>query len=285
MSISTRKITHYSVKIEDITSGKAVSADIADKCFKAIVKLEKQKRVYDNSTINRFHFLFSYTGDGNYGCGYFKSAKYNHRPALIDKKSLSERQNPKKTTEGEGEKTHFAIGIDGNELLLLLETKRDGVQISTFQSYLEAFLKLSNKNLRVNIGLSVKGDFTSKLKELDRVSAVEIFTPYKQVSDTFENLAISKGDIKEDAIVTLKAKRSHSIKEVVNGLYNIFSNSQKNEIGRIRVYGKSVSQSDMLLDTDRLKDHDIIKVQLDENSQVTTESILPAIKYLVKELL
>ena len=285
MSISTRKITHYSVKVEDIKTGKVVNAKIIDKCLQSIVKLDKKSRVYDNTARNRFHLLFSYNSDGKYGGGFFKSAKYNHRPSLIDKQNLSERQNPKKATEGEGEKTHFSIGIDGNEVLLLLETKRDGVQINTFKSYLEAFLRAANKNYRVHVGLSVKGDFKSKLKELERVSSVEIFTPYTQVSDTFGNIPIFKGDIKDEAIITFKAKRSHSIKDLVNHLYSIFSNKEKNKIGRIRVYGKTVSQSDMLLDTNKLKDHDIIKVELDENNQVTTESILPALKELVKEIL
>lgn len=285
MSISSRKIIHYSVKIDDVKTGKEVDAIIIDKCFKAIVKLDKLKRVYDNTEINRFHFLFSYNGDSGYGGGFFKSAKYNHRPDLIDKENLAERQNPKRNTEGEGEKTHFGIGFDGNEALLLLETKRDGVQINTFKSYLEAFLRISNSNLRVNVGLSVKGNFKDKLKDLERVSSVEIYTPYTQVSDTFGNIPISKGDIKEDAIITLTAKRSHSIKGMVSQLYSSFSNKQNNEIGRIRVYGQTVSQSDVLLDTNRLKDHDTIKVTLDANKQVTTESILPAIKKLVHELL
>lgn len=286
MSISTRKITHYSIKVEDFKTGKLVHADIIDKCFKSIVKLDKQKRVYDDTSKNRFHFLFSYTNDGKYGAGYFKSAKYNHRPDLIDKQNLAERQNPKKATEGEGEKTHFAIGIDGNEVLLLLESKRDGALINTFKLYLEAFLRVANKNLKVNIGLSVKGDFKAKLQELERVSAVEIFTPYTLVSDTFgNNVPISKGDIKDEAIVTFKAKKSHSIKGMINNLYGIFSNKEKDKISRIRVYGKTSSQSNILLDTNQLKDHDIIRVKLDENDQVMTNSILPAIKELIKEIL
>lgn len=285
MSISTRKITHYSVKVEDLKTGRDVDAKIIDECFRSIVKLDKQKRVYDNTAINRFHLLFSYNSDGKYGGGFFKSAKYNHRPSLIDKQNLVERQNPKKTTEGEGEKTHFSIGVDGNEVLLLLENKRDGVQINTFESYLKTFLRVKNKNYMVHVGLSVKGDFKAKLKELERVLAVEIFTPYTQVSDTFGKIPLSKGDIKDDAIITFKAKRSHSIKGLVNPMYNIFSNKGKDEIGRIRVYGKTVSQSDVLLDTNKLKDHDIIKVELDENNQVTTDSILPEIKKLIKEIL
>jgi len=88
---------------------------------------------------------------------------------------LAERQNPKKVTEGEGEKTHFALGVKNDEVFLLLESKRDGVMISHFKSYLEAFLRIANKNLRVNVGLSVKGDFKSKLNELERVSAVEVY--------------------------------------------------------------------------------------------------------------
>jgi len=286
VSISTRKITHYSVRLTDSKTGKDVDVTIIDNCFKSIVKLEKLKRIYDNTDINRFHFLFSYNCEQKCGLGFFKSAKYNHRPDLIDKQNLSERQNPKKTTEGEAEKTHFGIGFAGNEALLLLETKRDGVQINTFISYLEFFIRNINKNYQVDVGLSVKGNFNEKLKEIERVSSIEIYTPYTQVSDTFgQSLPISKGDIKEDAIITFTAKRSHSIKEMANSLYNIFSSKQKNEIGRIRVYGKTINESSILLDTSRLKDHDIVKVDIDDNGQVNTNNIFASIKILVNEIL
>lgn len=285
MSISTRKITHFSIKIENTKINKIVDAKVFHKCFKKIKQLDKIKRVYDNTELNRFHFLFSYIGDGQYGRGYFKSAKYNHRPDLIDKKNLSERHNPKKMTEGEAEKTHFSFGINGNEILLLLETKRDGVQINTFQMYLESFLRKTNPNYRLNVGLSVTGDFNDKLKEMERVSSVEIYTPYRQVSDTFGNIPISKGDTQEDAIVTFKAKRSHSIKNTAKSFYNAFTNTKRDDVARVRVYGKTASESTILLDTNILKDHDIIKVELDENGQVTTESILPALKQLIEDIL
>ena len=285
MSISTRKIIHYSVKIENFKTNKLVNANVIKKCFSNIMKLNKSQRLYDNAALHRFHFLSYYKDKKQYGWGYFKSAKYHHRPDLIDKNSLSERQNPKKITEGEAEKTHFAYGIDNNEILLLIETKRDGVQIRTFQLYLETYLMNINKNYRVNVGLSVKGDFNQKLKEMDRVSAVEIYTPYRQVSDTFGNIPIAKGDIRDDAIVTFKAKRSHSIRNTAKSFYQIFTNTERDDVARLRVYGKTVNESSILLDTNRLKDHDTIRIELDDNGQVITNSILPALKELVKEIL
>lgn len=121
MSISTRKITHFSIKIENNKTGNVVDAVKLQECFRAIMELENHERVYDNFGLNRFHLLFSYTENNEFASGYFKSAKYNHRPDLIDKENLSERSNPKRTTEGEGEKTHFAMGVKNNEILLLLE--------------------------------------------------------------------------------------------------------------------------------------------------------------------
>lgn len=286
MSISTRKITHYSVKIENYKDGDVVKADNLQKCFQAIMKLKKQKRVYDNPSLNRFHLLFSYNEKNEYAWGYFKSAKYNHRPDLIDKENLSERSNPKRMTEGEGEKTHFAMGIKNDEILLLLEVKRDGVQINTFQTYLEPYLKRINQNYIFNIGLSVTGNFDDKLKELERVSSVEVYTPYVQVSDSFgSKIPIDKGDIQEEAVVTFKAQRSKSLKKTANAVYNIFTNTKRDEVSRVRVYGKTSSKSTILLDTNRLKDNDTIHVELDDNGQVKTQSILPAIKKIVEEIL
>ncbi|MDY0133310.1 MAG: hypothetical protein RBR53_11675 [Desulforegulaceae bacterium] len=286
MSISTRKIIHYSIKIENNKTGNVVDAVKLQECFRAIMKLKNQKRVYDNPSLNRFHLLFSYTENNEFAWGYFKSAKYNHRPDLIDKENLSERSNPKRMTEGEGEKTHFAMGVKNNEILLLLEVKRDGVQINTFQTYLEPYLKKINQNYIFNIGLSITGDFNEKLKELERVSSVEIYTPYIQVSDSFgSKIPIDQGDIQEDAIVTFKAQRAKSLKKTAKAVYNIFSNTKKDEVSRVRVYGKTYSQSTILIDTNRLKDHDTIKVELDDNGQVMTQTILPAIKQLVEEIL
>lgn len=286
MSISTRKITHYSIKIENYKTGDVVDASKLQKCFRKIMKLEKQKRVHDNLLLNRFHLLFSYNEKNEYAWGYFKSAKYNHRPDLIDKENLSERSNPKKMTEGEGEKTHFALGVKNNEILLLLEVKRDGVQINTFQTYLEPYLKKINQHYILNIGLSVTGDFDQKLKELERVSSVEVYTPYIQVSDSFgSKIPIDQGDIQEDAVVTFKAQRTKSLKKTANAVYSILTNTKRDEVSRVRVYGKTSSKSTILLDTSRLKDHDTIKVELNDNGQVTTESILPAIKNIVEEIL
>jgi len=284
--MSTRKITHYSIKLENYKTGNAVQADKLQECFKAIMQLDKQKRVFDNPLLNRFHLLFLYKEKNEYSWGYFKSAKYNHRPDLIDKYNLSERSNPKKMTEGESEKTHFAMGINNNEILFLLETKRDGVQINTLQTYLDQYLKKINQHYILNIGLSVTGDFNEKLKELDRVTSVEIYTPYTQVSDTFgSEIPLDNGDVQEDAVVTFKAKRSMSLSSAAKAAYNILSNTKRDEVSRVRVYGKTSSQSTILLDTNRLKDHDTIKVELDDNGQVTTESILPALNKLVEDIL
>lgn len=286
MSASTRKVIHYSIKIEDFKTGKVINTAIIDTCFNTIIKLGKQDRVYDAISVDRFHLLFSYVSDGKFAGGFFKSAKYNHRPDLIDKQNLQERQNPKRLTEGEGEKTHFAIGFNGNEALLLLESKRDGVLIGTFQLYLEKFLRRIADSYDVTIGLSVKGDFKTKLKELEQVSSVEIFTPYTLVTDTFgETLPLSKSDIKDDAILKFNAKKRQSIKGLTNKIYEIFSHKQKDKISRIKVYGKTARQSGILLDTDKLKDHDNVKVELDDNKQVITDSILPVMTDLIKDIL
>ena len=120
---------------------------------------------------------------------------------------------------------------------------------------------------------------------MERVSSVEIFTPYKQVSDTFGKIPITEGDIQDDAIITFKAKRSHSIKKTAKSFYEIFTNTERDDVARVRVYGKTADQSTILLDTNMLKDHDTIKVELDDNGQVTTASILPSLKKLIEEIL
>lgn len=163
---------------------------------------------------------------------------------------------------------------------------RDGVQINTFQKYLELHLNKINQDYVFNIGLSITGNFNERLKELERVSSVEIYTPYIQVSDSFgSKIPIDQGDIQENAIVTFKAQKAKSLKTTAEAVYNIFSNTKKDEVSRVRVYGKTYSQSTILIDTYRLKDQDTIRVELDDNGQVMTQSILPVIEQLVKKIL
>lgn len=284
MSKSTRTLTHYALLIVETSKSNTEPISILRDCLNYIISLNKKERLYDDDGISRFHVLDDYAISDRIAVGYFKSAKYNHRPPLIEKSALVERENPKKQNEGETEKTHFAIVFmeDSEEAILLLESKHGGVGIRIFQNYIDKFLSKNFGKRRMLAGLSVKGSFEQKLKGLERATRVEVYTPVKLVSDTFG--VVSKIDTKEDVAITIRAKRQGSISSMVNSLYGIFSEDSDDKIKRIRVFGKD-SGTDVLLDTDHLKDKNTVRVNIDANGQVETKSIMAELKKLAAEFL
>jgi hypothetical protein len=207
-------------------------------CLTKTFGLKKTLKKYEEQSAKKFHVLSSLTDETDYMVGRFFSAKYDYRPPLIDKNSLEERDSPKAVSEGEKELTHFAIAFDKDDALLLLEQKKSGVSIQTFVKYLNNFIKNNAPGHSIIAGLSVKGDFNSKLKELSRAVTVEIFVPYSKYTDTFGKEPISTKNIKQDAKITLTAEKSQSISETGKDLYRKLTD-HKADINRIKIYGKT----------------------------------------------
>lgn len=276
METTTRTIIHYSLRVLD-KDGTTLDPHIITKTMDYIIKLNKTSRKLDDTTIKKVHFLDTLSHSTGVLTGNFKSAKYDYRPALIEKNTLTERKSPKLQTEGESELTHFGMAVDTDDILLFLELKRNGVSITNFVRYVKMFLTNINNKCYIEYGLSVKGDFSSKLKELSRASSVEIYVPHKIVTDTFGDEAVSMKNIKHDAIISVQAEKSTSIKQAAKDLFNLMSN-QKADISRIRIYGKIGDLSNTILDTNKLKDKSTLTVEVDDNKQVISTDILSKIK-------
>jgi len=278
--VSTKTIVHYSLKLLANKDNSECSPEYIKKCLLNINSTDKSNIEFDDYANKKFHFLFHLEDNkSNILHGYFKSAKYDYRPPLIEKGTHVERVSPKKTTEGESEKTHFAIRIDKEDALLLLEQKKVGVSINILVRYLNKFIGKVIVGHRVEAGLSVSGNFKSKLEDLSRAMSVEIYVPHKIVTDSFSNKTIHTKDVKQEAKITYSATKSKSIKSTAVSFLDIMRSKKPDyDISRIRVYGKTESNALTLLDTDHLKDKSVLKVKLDSNKQVDSDSMLSALK-------
>lgn len=281
MSSARRKIGMYSLRVTEAKTKGLLPGSFIHDCLKRIIKLPKDERKVEDTTKTKFHFLDYYSYQGAVAVGYFKSAKYNHRPPLINRVSLLERDNPKVLDEGDSEKTHFSIGIEGTEALLMLESKGGGVSVGPLVRYLNIWAR---KGTYAQYLLFSSGNFLEKLQEMARATAAEIYTSNKIVSQTFGR-GVEMAEIKDDIILTMKAKTRRSIKEPVKFFYRQLSGSAENAVSRIRIVGKTPENELVLLDTDRLTESEYIDVQLDDNKQVVTDSILPRMRAMVRRLL
>lgn len=279
---ATRTLVHYSLKLVSNKDLTEASPKFISKCVMFIKGLETVKAQYNDPISKKFHFLayaIPSSTNADVITGFFKSAKYDYMPPLIEKDTLVERKSPKKKTEGELERTHFALRVFKGDVLLLLEQKKSGVSITKFVNYLNSYLSNVVTGHKVVAGLSIAGTFTSKLDDLARAVSVEIHVPHAIVTDTFSKTKISTKDVKEDAVITFSAKRSTSIKKMAVDYFKVMrSKSPDVDIHRIKVYGKSEGNSPTVLDTDQLKDRSTVIISLDINKQVDSDSMLGALR-------
>ena len=284
MAKSSRTIVHYALKIQQNKGLVDANPLLIKQCIVHIFGLAKKLKKYEDQGVKRFHVLASLSDETDYMVGRFFSAKYDYRPPLIDKNSLAERDSPKAVSEGEKELTHFAITFDQNDALLLLEQKKTGISINTVVKYLNSFLHKTTPGHSIIAGLSVKGDFNSKLKDLSRAVSVEIYVPYNKYTDTFGKEPISTKNIKQDAVITLSAEKSQSISESAKDLYRKMTD-HKADISRIKIYGRTAGNAATVLDTHCLKDRNTVQVDLDANNQVISDSMFEALKQTMESLL
>ena len=140
MSTKKRKIGFYALKIVDKENNELIhSPETLRPIIDFIISLQPNARIYDVVSSNKFHLLHNVTDSDNIQTIIFKSAKYFHRPPLINKDNAFERENPKELNEGESELTHIAFKYLEDEIIVLLEERKVGLTINTLINYLKHF--------------------------------------------------------------------------------------------------------------------------------------------------
>jgi hypothetical protein len=267
VSTSRRKVSKFVVHITDNRSGHRLPSSAMKDLIEAKMSAPAPDRLYDNNMRNKFILLDCFQGDHPIYTGYFKSAKYNHRPPLISKLTLEERENPKLMEEGEAEKTHFGMLFRRDDIILVLESKGGGIRIGPLVRYLDLWVP---ENTRIDYELFAGPEFLSRLRDMARATEIDVFTSTEIASQTF-NIDRPLPDVRDEVMITFKAKKRRSIRTPAQYLYRQLF--QTNSVAtRIRVYGKSENRDDVIIDTEKLTDSEYLELELDGNGQVLTES-------------
>ena len=142
--------------------------------LKKIKNIARLNRTFDLSG-DKFCLLDNLTIDVNTCYGFFKSARNEFRPKLIDRRTLIERNNPKSKSEGDIEKTHFLIKKDSNgEIILFLETNHSGITVNNFVHYIQNFARAidarNNLTTRYKIIFSIIAKHNFLTEKLFKVS-------------------------------------------------------------------------------------------------------------------
>jgi len=180
MSIPKRKIGMYALSLRESRKDDSIvdPSKIID-VLEYVASLGEDARIRKYAASSRAHLLMDLTLEIKSRKVYslvIASAKYNHRPDLIDTETAKVGSSPKLLTEGEKEKTHLVLLVGDDEIIVLLEERQAGIGIKSFVSYINFFAKeFARKNGAVwphilEDQIIPKGDFLTELAALKRVS-------------------------------------------------------------------------------------------------------------------
>lgn len=245
-------------------------------------KQAKTKRFYDLKN-NKFCFLDSLEIEDDFCSGFFKSARDQFRPNLVNKRTGAERKNPKEKSEGDIEKTHFVIKIDklNNEVYLFLEHNHAGISILNFINYLKNFSNQYTAKKGIESRFSItyqviaRNNFLTELEKLDRTKIAEVHVDKKILGNDFLEFSNRTISVQQDVLLKIKAERKEDIKNLAIDLFNKFSGSKDDSISKIRIYGTDENGNQTFIDTSFMGQIDYIPANLDNDTgEAITEDLL-----------
>ncbi|MCL1674158.1 hypothetical protein [Elizabethkingia meningoseptica] len=259
-----------------------------DDVIQYISKLAKKRRFY-NLKSDKFCFLEDTNTRDNFISGYFKSARNEFRPNIINKQTGEERINPKSRLDGEIEKTHFVIKIDkdSEEVFIFLESNHNGITILNFVNYFNKFSKIyaAKKNLSTLYSLkhSIVGinNFKTELERLSRTKIAEIYYDKQIIGNDFLNLTDRLFPVKEDVILTVKADKGMDIKSIGLSAFDLMG--VKSNISRVRIKGQDDNGNETTIDTGIMARKEYVNSMINEDTgEFNTQELLKKINVIAQ---
>ncbi|MDX8570176.1 MULTISPECIES: hypothetical protein [Elizabethkingia] len=259
-----------------------------DDVIKFILKLTKKKRFYTLKS-DKFCFLEEAVVENNFISGYFKSARNEFRPNIINKQTGEERINPKSRLDGEIEKTHFVIKIDkdSEEVFIFLESNFNGITILNLVNYFNKFSKVYATKSNLSTSYSLKhtivgiNNFKTELERLHRTKVAEIYYDKEIIGNDFFNLTDRLLPVKEDVILTVKADKGMDIRSI--GLRAFDSIGIKSNISRVRIKGQDDNGNETTIDTGIMARKEYVNSMINEDTgEFNTVELLKQINVIAK---
>ncbi|TYP91351.1 hypothetical protein BC792_12059 [Sphingobacterium allocomposti] len=232
--------------------------------------------------------------DKNIVVGFFKSAKHTYRPNLLDRDSGEERRSPKRLSEGEAEKTHFAVKTTKDDVFLLLEVNGNGVTIGQVVEYFNRMARAYRKSIKQTKPFSLKyykmgkDDFKDEITKMRRVRLATIYYDKKILGNDYLNFSQRTASIQRNIEITVKAEKSQDIREPLIDIANHFSskaNQTKRTMTKIRIEGKDENGTPTVIDTSFIEKVDSANLSVNPTTgQVETIEAYSNLIAFVKKL-
>lgn len=294
-NIKTRKISFNTLTKKNWKSGQEHPFfEILD-IVKYVQPLTKKAKQFEMKE-NKFCLLHSATiekdSQGNtIISGLFKSARHTFRPNLLDRTTGDERASPKRLSEGDVEKTHFAFKLVVDEVFLVAEINGNGVSVSQMIEYFNYFTKkyIHSKGNKKSFSLKYlkmgRTDFLAEIKLMKRVKLAKIYFDKKLLGTSCLNFSNRTTSLQRELELTVKANKLENISETAIDFYNSFSNISNDSISKVRIEGKDKNGTEVALDTSFMEKLDSIDIAVNPSTgEVETTEIITALKAFTKDL-
>lgn len=236
-------------------------------------KEDKKEKIMDLRG-NKFCWLDHLRIDNELISGFFASGRNEYRPPLIDRLTMEERDNPKKVSEGEKERTHFTIKIENDDVFLFLQSNYFGISIKNIINYLFYFQRKKNLEDKVKNNYSISeeivknNNFLTELENLNRTTLATLFLNKRVLGSNSLDFSQRTSSIQEDLKLTLSSKTKESITIPIIDIFNKFFNRDRPianaDVTRIKIKGIDNDNNQVRLDTDILAR--IEHLEIDKNA-------------------
>lgn len=239
---------------------------------------------------NKFGWLEYLRIQNNIIGGYFSSGSSKKRLPLVDEDTLNERDNPKSLTEGEKEKTHFAIKVTQEDVYLIAQHNFQGFSVINMISYLKHFVKdyeLSidnHNNYSIIFSKIGSNNFLTELERLKRTALAEVTMDKRLLGSDALNFSNRTTNVQENIVLVAKASKSFSMPEFAIDLFNKMTR-QESPISKIRIKGKDEEDNDILIDTDLICKIEFIEVDKDNiTGELNSQQILQKLEDIARNI-
>ncbi len=267
-----RKVAFYNIILrgsEDVNEMKAGLVRVLQ-YIHSLLPVERK----EDLTPERFCYLdaLQITGDGVYSKLLFKSARHSYRAPLLDKVTISARENPKMLTEGEQMKTHAVVKYFDDKIIMILEQGSNCMTSGNIARYLNCFLAEYNQ---ANPEQSISGtfiaqsvleeDFFEQLQAMSRVVKAMIVTDKRILGSNSLNYMRRTESIKKEVSINISVNRGGSMKDAIIDAWNAFC-AESTEIVCIRVEGEGEHKEKTIINTEQFAKIEYVEVNQDADT-------------------
>lgn len=275
-----RKIYVYEIYCQKKSIAENQKFDYTEKLFNEIEK-NKNSIEYNNISDNRWYSVEKVNFSTQFIDCTLICCKYNYMPNLINVEDRSERNSPKKSSEGDKEKTHITI----KDNVIAYEQRRNG----TSATILMRLMNIAWNNIRDSVDPSiskiilrqvVEDDFLEIINKANRIKNAKFLVSSTLINSEYFNFSNDSG-VDDLYTLEIKATRKKSINKTsfIDKIERILA--EKEKIEKVTVDIIDEDNNPRVINTEEISKQFNIDVEKNSNGEVIDVDIFSKLKELI----